>query len=152
MNPPTVSRAPKFDISREISDRSVVKSNLGGNILLIEESKLRLALMKRDQFTSNKREWHVPVSILIGLLPCLASADFKDFLGLEKAVWKAAFILLAIANVVWLVRAVVLLFVHRGKGTIESLLEEINRAPAATSSAAASSAAASSAAPPTNPV
>ena len=81
---------------------SAIHSNTELTLIQITEDKLRLVLFEHLAAIDSKRRWQVPLGVLLALIPMFLTSDFKDFGSVEKATWKAFFMLTTVAAVVWL--------------------------------------------------
>jgi hypothetical protein len=85
---------------------SAIHSNTELTLIQITEDKLRLVLLEHLAKVEAKRRWLVPLGILLTLVPMFLTSDFKDFVGIEKATWKAFFMLATVGTAMWLLLSV----------------------------------------------
>jgi len=81
---------------------TTVHSNTELTLIQVTEDKLRLVLVQHLKASENSRRWHVPPGVLLAVIPMFLTSDFKDFLGIERATWRAFFMLSGVATFGWL--------------------------------------------------
>lgn len=101
---------------------SSIHSNTELTLVQITEDKLRLALLDHLGSVENKKRWHVPLGVLLALVPVLLTSEFKDTWTIDKATWKAFFMFLSVAAVVWLLASLKAAFTST---SLEALVERI---------------------------
>lgn len=94
-------------LSGQIVQNTKVHLNLDQDAIVITEDKLRLCLMTHLGRLEQRRGWIAPLGIFVTILITLATTKFQYFV-FEAAVWKAIFVIGAIASFLWLVRAAVI--------------------------------------------
>lgn len=78
-----------------------VRTNTKSDLIEITEDKLENILLKHLNKLNKVKAWLTPLSLFITILIVLLSAEFKLFLGIEKEVWKALFLILVVLTLVW---------------------------------------------------
>lgn len=101
---------------------SAIHSNTELTLIQITEDKLRLVLFEHLSTVEAKRRWQVPLGVLLALLPMFLTSEFKDFAGIERATWKAFFLLATLAAVIWLLISLRFAFTA---ASAEQLVEKI---------------------------
>lgn len=81
---------------------SAIHSNTELTLIQITEDKLNLVLFQHLAAVDAQRRWQVPLGILLALVPMFLTSEFKDFAGIEKAAWKAFFMLATSCTFAWL--------------------------------------------------
>jgi hypothetical protein len=92
-------------IGPEIIRDSQLQLNLRQTIIVVTEDKALLCIQDYEKTLGRNREWVAPGSVLTAIVLALASADFKETLGIPGATWEALFWLLAVGAGVWLLAA-----------------------------------------------
>lgn len=82
---------------------STIHVNTEQTLVQITEDKLRLVLLEHLGRFEAKRRWHVPLGVLLALIPVLITSEFKDVATVDKATWKAFFMFATVAAAAWLV-------------------------------------------------
>jgi hypothetical protein len=77
-------------------------ANTDQTVIQITEDKLHLVLLRYLGDAESARRWQVPLGIVLGLVPVFLTSDFKDVWGIEKATWRAFFMLVILVAVLWL--------------------------------------------------
>lgn len=85
---------------------SAIHSNTELTLIQITEDKLRLVLTDHLSSVEAKRRWHVPLGVLLALIPMFLTSDFKDFANVEKSAWKAFFMFVTLGALAWLVMTI----------------------------------------------
>jgi hypothetical protein len=101
---------------------SAIHSNTELTLIQITEDKLRLVLFHHLAKVDSTRRWQVPLGVLLALIPMFLTSDFKDFGGVERATWKAFFLLATLASVAWFLLSLRSAF---KSATVEQLVEKI---------------------------
>ena len=95
VSPPTP--LPDDLAARFIQEDSNVTYNLGQNVIVTTEDKIRLCLTKHLQRIEQKNSWAVPLGILLTILIIFPTTTFKDFI-VSAEVWQAIFIISGIIS------------------------------------------------------
>jgi hypothetical protein len=107
-----------------------VYENLGlDQIILTTADKLRLELLRYRSRLASRREWIAPASLLLALVAALITADFRDILGLESAVWRAVFLICALGSFVWLLVSLVRAIKGLSRDVVEELIARVKGKP-----------------------
>lgn len=75
-------------------------------VITITADKLRLFIEDHLKRVEKRGSWIAPLGIFVAVVLTLLTSDFKD-MGLSAATWEAAFVLVAIISLIWLVRSIV---------------------------------------------
>jgi nitrogen regulatory protein PII-like uncharacterized protein len=102
-----------------------VHLNVGQNLIVITEDKLRLCLSESLKKIERKYSWVAPTGVFLTILLSLITADFKN-LGLSADTWKAVFIIAAILSLAWLVYSIIQ---STKAETIDNVVEKIKKEP-----------------------
>ncbi len=78
-----------INIGSEVSKNLTTHTNLDQHILVINEDKVRLAMIDYDKQYVNNHDWLSSLSIAITILLAIITADFKDTLFLGAPVIEA---------------------------------------------------------------
>jgi len=89
--------------SRRVHPREGVHVNVGQQVIVTTEDRVRLCLNEHLHSVEQRRSWVAPLGILIALVLSLATTSCRDALSVSKYTWHALFVLLTIACVVWLI-------------------------------------------------
>ena len=81
---------------------SSIHSNTELTLVQITEDKLRLTLIAHLGAIENKKRWHVPLGVLLAIVPVLLTSEFKDTWNIDKTTWKAFFMFLSAGAGIWL--------------------------------------------------
>jgi hypothetical protein len=130
--PPTANkRSVRDDIVREGIERSAIHLNVGQNMFVITEDKMRLQLNNLVASERRCQKWHVPTGMLLTELPTLAGPSFHGAVGLSGDQWDLLFRVLFVLTFVWLLKT--LASARRSisvDGFIDSLKDHSLEAPA----------------------
>ncbi len=96
--------------------------NVDQKLICITEDKARLCFHHYLGRVQARQGWVAPAGILIAVTLALVTADFKNALGLSGETWKAAFVLVALLSLAWLVVSIVRM---PSRVSPERLLEEM---------------------------
>ena len=101
---------------------SSIHTNTEQTLIQITEDKLRLTLITHLDKVNSKSRWQFPLGVLLALVPAILTSDFKDFAWIDKATWRAFFMLAAVGATGWLIFGL-----HRafGSATLDDLVEKI---------------------------
>jgi uncharacterized membrane protein YqjE len=102
-----------------------VISNTKSNLIEITDDKLENILLKHIDKLTIVKSWITPMSLFITILIVFLTADFKTFIGVEKQVWKAVFMILLAVSFVWTIYASIKAYSCRKKAKIDFLISEI---------------------------
>jgi hypothetical protein len=104
---------------------SSVVVNTKSALIEITGDKLENILLKHEKNLSKTTAWVTPISLFVTFLLVFLTADFKDFMAIDKATWKAVFLLALIISGIWTLYAIIEAFRHSKKSTIDFLINEI---------------------------
>jgi hypothetical protein len=93
--------------SQFIQDTSKVYSNLGQDIIITTDDKIRLCLIEHLSKMEKKNAWIAPLGILLTIIIVFPTTTFREFLFLSADTWKAIFIIGGIISFVWLIRTII---------------------------------------------
>jgi hypothetical protein len=98
---PTIDQLSEDDITTKIIQRDTrVIYNLGQNVIVTTEDKIRLCLAEHLERMANKKSWAPPLAILLTILIIFPTTTFKDFI-IGADVWEAIFIISGIISGIW---------------------------------------------------
>jgi hypothetical protein len=120
-------------ISGEIISKSTVHYNLGQDVIIITEDRMRLKIDKHLRKISEARFWVTPLSVVVPIVLALLTADFHDWL-LGATLWKSIFLLAAMGFGVWTIVAIVKAVSNRTN--VDDLIHDLKSAQAQASQAA----------------
>lgn len=102
-----------------------VRSNTKSDLIEITEDKLENILIKFLEKFKKTINWLTPLSIFLTVILVLLTAEFKDFLGLEKSIWNALFVLVSLLSLLWTILNAYHAIIYTKHCTIEKLIEEV---------------------------
>lgn len=117
-------------ITKNLVADSNVHFNLGQDVIVTTEDKLRGALRDHLDGLQVRDRWHTPASLFVTLILVFVTASFHDALTFQKPTWEAVFLICTAASLMWLVVSVYRAICS--KSSIDSLLDEIKRRSATT--------------------
>lgn len=101
-------------------------NNVRSDVIEVTHDKLENVLLKFYQNYTLRSAWFNPLSLFAAVLLTMVTADFKALaLGVEGATWKALFIFLGVASVLWLIWSVVRLARCWKETTLDFLISKI---------------------------
>ncbi|MCY1301885.1 hypothetical protein D9M70_515200 [compost metagenome] len=112
----THKRRAKQVLVEEIHD------NTSQEIISITTDKLRLALIDHLDKVNKKNSWHMPLSLLVGVIVVFCSSNFKQALGLSPDSWAAIFALFGVFCALWLVKALAERYSGKKGTTLDDLI------------------------------
>lgn len=101
------------------------RTNTKSDLIEITHDKLEIILLKHLEFVSIKNSWISPISVFITILLTNLTATFKKFIGIEKEVWEALFIIGLVGSFLWLVFALSIIYIHRKEANIDYVINKI---------------------------
>ena len=101
------------------------RTNTKSDLIEITHDKLEIILLKHLEFVSIKNSWISPISVFITILLTNLTATFKKFIGIEKEVWEALFIIGLVGSFFWLVFALFRIYIHRKEANIDYVINKI---------------------------
>jgi len=109
------------------SDKFIDKkrTNTKSDLIEITHDKLEIILLKHLEFVSIKNSWISPISVFVTILLTNLTATFKKFIGIEKEVWEALFLLGLVGSIFWLVIALIRISIHRKEANIDYVINKI---------------------------
>ncbi len=96
-----------IDLLREGLKQSAVHVNLGQEMIILTEDRLRLELNELSDSTKHRQGWHAPAGMLITEVAALVTSSFHDTIGISGQQWQAFFRTLIVLTVIWLLVAFV---------------------------------------------
>jgi len=119
------------DIISENNFIDQIRSNIKSDFIQITEDKLENILLKHLKKSNKVSAWITPLSLFVTIFLVVLTADFKDFAGIEKSVWKAIFLISMVGTFIWTIIAARQAISCSKKVTVEYLIKEIknNRDP-----------------------
>lgn len=119
-----VSSGINIDLNHDISEMLIVHKNVGQEIVIINQDKLKLILMDFEDKMKKSRDWINPLALFLTLLIANFSVEFHDFLKIPANVWHAIFLIGNVFALIWLV--VNLYYKYSQKGDdIDSVISKI---------------------------
>jgi hypothetical protein len=114
------------DLLHEGLKRSAVHVNLGQEMIILTEDRLRLDLNELCDSTTYRRGWHAPAGMLITQVAAFVTSSFHDTVGVSGQQWEALFCALIVVTAFWLLAA----FIrgHRASSA-DSLIEKLKAGP-----------------------
>lgn len=113
--------APRTRI-QTVANVEEIHNNTSQEVITITADKLKLALMGHLDNVSKKNEWHMPLSLLIGVVLVFCSAEFKSAFGLSADSWAAIFVIFGAGCACWLLLSLIRI---RRSSTLEELIQII---------------------------
>ena len=99
-----------------------IHTNTEQTLIQITEDRLRLALIHHLEKLESKNRWQFPLGVLLALVPVLLTSEFKDIAWVDKATWKAFFMLSSLTAGVWLMISLRGAF---STATLDNLIEKV---------------------------
>ena len=96
-----------IDLRREGFQQSDVHMNLGRQIIVVTEDRLRLELNMFYDSAKHRQGWHVPAGMLLTEVAAFVASSFHDTIGVSGQQWEALFRALMLVTVVWLLAALI---------------------------------------------
>ena len=92
--------------SQLMQDTSKVYSNLGQEIIITTDDKIRLCLIEHLSRMGKRTAWITPLGIFLTIGIVFPTTTFREFFYLSADTWKAIFVIGGLISIVWLIRAV----------------------------------------------
>ena len=89
-----------------IQDSSRVYSNLGQEIIITTEDKIRLCLIEHLSRMEKRNAWITPLGILLTIVIVFPTTTFRDAFYLSAATWQAMFVIGGVICFGWLIRSI----------------------------------------------
>lgn len=102
-----------------------IRSNTKSDLIEITEDKLENILLKHLNKLTKIKSWITPLSLFATILIVFLTAEFKDFAGIEKAVWKAVFVISLLVTFGWTIVSSIQAIKCSRNATIVQLIKEI---------------------------
>lgn len=102
--------------------------NTKSDLIEITEDKLENILIKYIDKVKKTFNWLTPLSLFLTILIVLLTAEFKTFIGIDKTVWNAFFLLSLIFTGLWTIKSGYYAIKCSKESTIEKLLQQIKNA------------------------
>lgn len=77
-----------------------IYDNLGQEVIMTTEDKLRLCLLEHLQYIGKRRAWSTPLGILLTVIVAFVTTEFKD-VGFSAYTWQAIFVIVGILTAIW---------------------------------------------------
>lgn len=116
----------QFAIDQELLHRSVLRANIGQEVIVITADRMRLSLIAFDNAQKGRHEWKGALGIFLTAFAALVAADFRAFLGLPADTWRVLFIVAAILSGLGMIRSLYLAVRNRKSCDVEYVLRELN--------------------------
>ncbi len=94
--------ATTINLLREALKQSAVHINLGQQMIILTEDRLRLDLNELSDSTKHRREWHVPAGMLITEVAAFVTSSFHNTVGVSGQQWEAFFRTIIVVTMFWL--------------------------------------------------
>lgn len=78
-----------------------IHDNTSQEVITITTDKLKLALLSHVDCMEKKDAWHMPLSLLVGVVVVFCSSTFKTAFGLSADTWQAIFVIFGGGCFVW---------------------------------------------------
>ncbi len=105
-----------------------VRTNTKSDLIEITEDKLENILLKYIDKVKKTFNWLTPLSLFLTILIVLLTAEFKTFIGIDKTVWNAFFLLSLLLTGFWTIKSGYYAIKCSKESTIEKLLQQIKNA------------------------
>ena len=125
MSPLNNDTGLSIDFSAELSKNLTIHKNVKQEIIITTADKMTLVLTNAKEILTSQRDWWTPAGLLVSFIATLCTADFKTALYLPKEFWHAIFVILTIANIIWLIITLIKLYKNWGKGDIAKIIENM---------------------------
>ena len=99
--------------------------NLEPVFIITTEDKLKLCLYKAIDRLDAKRKWWTPSALFVTLVLALTTTEFKEQFSISAATWKAVFLILTVASLIWAVAAI--WKARKARVSVESIVSEIKQ-------------------------
>jgi hypothetical protein len=99
--------SPPSKFPRRSVDVATTHSNTSLEIVEITTDKLVNILSEHLKKSEKANEWQAALGVLLATVGALVTTEFKTTFGVEAGVWKAMFIIAAVASLVWLIKSVI---------------------------------------------
>ena len=98
----------RFEVTfgKDLFQATTVHINVGQEVIMVTEDKLRLCLMAHSHALAVRVNWVAPVSLLVTILLVFASTDFRQFIFAPDT-WRAVFAICGTGAAVWATVAIV---------------------------------------------
>lgn len=107
--------AKKAKLSTETRPPDIIYDNTQQGIIRISEDRLELRARDFKEAVEQSVDWKAPLGILITLIVCIATADFKPSFGLTAEGVRIVIYISFIASVLWLGYSLFLIYRSRNK-------------------------------------
>jgi hypothetical protein len=94
-----------ISLLRQGIEQSEVHVNLGQQMIITTEDRLRLCLKEMSESTKHRWEWQVPAGILVTELATCVTSSFHDAIGVSGQQWEGVFRALTFVTALWLLVA-----------------------------------------------
>lgn len=114
--------APRVNDSRFVNN---VCTNTKSDLIEITEDKLENILLKFLEDFRTSRDWYTYLSLFIAILITFLTADFHDFLGINKNIWCAIFSISLLLTLLFSIVCIAKAIIKRKKIQIGYLISTI---------------------------
>lgn len=111
-----------IDLLREGLKQSAVHVNLGQQMIILTEDRLRLELNELSDSTRHRQGWRAPAGMLITEVAVFVTSSFHDAIGISGQQWQALFRTLIVGTVIWLLAELIR---GRRSSSADSLIEKL---------------------------
>src|SRR5437762_161242 len=99
--------SPTIDLLHEGIKQSAVHINLGQQMIIVTEDRLRLDLNEFSESTKHRQKWHAPAGMLMTEIAASVTPSFHETIGISGPQWEALFRLLMVVTLFWLLAALI---------------------------------------------
>jgi hypothetical protein len=122
-----------MDIEYQISESDgkpnrfvhTIHENIKSDLIKITEDKLKNIFREYFEIIEKKKDWMLPLSLLLSIGALFCTTDFKDAFGFQGYVWKAFYIFVALFMLFWFVKSGICSLINRKKSSIKYLIDTI---------------------------
>jgi hypothetical protein len=87
--------------------QSAVHVNLGQNMIVLTEDRLRLDLSELSASTKHRQEWQAPAGMLTSEVAAFITSRFHETIGISGQQWESLFLALIVLTFFWLLAALI---------------------------------------------
>lgn len=99
--------AVRDDIIREGFERSAVYLNVGQDVIVVSEDRMRLQLNDLVASARRGQKWHTPIGMLLTEVVALADSNFHPFISLSPEQWDMLLDVLICLTTLWLLKTLI---------------------------------------------
>jgi hypothetical protein len=125
MSDPASNASFTSAIGSELVQKSKVHYNLGQDVIIVTEDRMRLKIDRYLKRVVGSWFWLTPLSILVAIVLSLITATFHDWI-FKAEIWNAIFLVAAVILAVWTLVAICNAI--RSRTCVDDLLNELKKA------------------------